>query len=141
MMKMFHRAMKIRKYRRLSRNSLMLSPRIETDVTLFYAAQLVKVVYIYLFIYFNNAITPVVSGLDSSPNPWDSFLWLQNIRLTKLLMVMITIGVTITTFKMNKMAPFWKNTHSLKFNTAPAFTNKVLQKQTQTEVRRLLFTT
>lgn len=124
MMKMFHRAMKIRKYRRLSRNSLMLSPRIEI-------AQLVKVVCIYLFMvfffYFNNAITPVVSGLDSSPNPWDSFLWLQNIRLTNLLTVTITIVLPITTFKMNQTAPFWKDTHSLKFNTAPAFTNKVLQ--------------
>lgn len=30
MMKMFHSAMKIRKYRRLSRNSLMLSPERQT---------------------------------------------------------------------------------------------------------------
>lgn len=79
MMKMFHRAMKIRKYRRLRRNSLMLSPKVEKDVTFFNAAQLVKVLYIFIYI-FNNVITPVVSGLDSSPNPWDSFLWLQDIR-------------------------------------------------------------
>lgn len=41
--------MKIRKYRRLSRNSLMLSPRVEKDVTLFYEAQLVKVLAIFIY--------------------------------------------------------------------------------------------
>lgn len=42
-------------------------------------------------------------------------------------MIIIAIVGIITTIKMNIMALFWKNTHSLKFNTAPAFTNKVLQ--------------
>lgn len=133
-MKMFHRAMKIRKYRKLSRNSLMLSPRIQTYVTVLYSSCSVD-------LFLNNAITPVVSGLDSSPNPWDSFLWLQNIRFTKLFMIVVVIIVIQPTLKMNIMAEFWKNTHSLKFSTAPAFTSKVLQNtDTKLMTRNCYFT-
>lgn len=76
-MKMFHKAIKIRKYRRLSRNSLMLSPK--TD-TLIMKQQVFK--HVHTDTAFNMiSYKPVVGAPDSSPNPWDSFLLLQKVNI------------------------------------------------------------
>lgn len=132
-MKTFHRAMKIRKYRRLSRKSLMLSPGVEKDVTLFNAAQWVKVPYIFVHVRRTQSHlwSAVWTHLQSPGTP--SFGYKDD----QVIMAIITVVAIITTIKMNRMAPFWGNTHSLKFNTAPAFTNKVLQTQTQNVIRRV----
>lgn len=125
MMKMFHRAMKIRKYRRLSRNSLMLSPErqiYQLGGNALGTIDVTQALLVYFFIYLllpPLTNTPVVGALDSSPNPWDSFLLLQTSTNYKTYLFVLHDQCGLSECK--------GNTHSLKFNTAPAFTSKVLE--------------
>lgn len=124
-MKMFHRAMKIRKYRRLSRNSLMLSPRIQTDVTVLYGRSLLDCLSSRMQ---PHLLSVVWTHLQTRETPFVGY---------KTLVVNDSCHFVMASSLLFRCIQWlhWKNTHSLKFSTAPAFTSKVLQ-NTDTKLMR-----
>lgn len=96
MMKMFHRAIKIRKYRRLSRNSLMLSPKRQTyhlNGTALRTTDVTTLLFLYLF-YSPKHTCCGSSGLISKSLGFLSFA-AKHQQLTNLFILLIYLFILL----------------------------------------------